>query len=117
MTRPYNPELGPVAVTGVTPAEGRRWAKATNEGLMLAYPEDGAQQYHEVWILRLGARVRFIARGGRWYGPEHGGLYPAMCWAFAHGWIDPELGPEWSSLCAAEVWAHSTPLATAGDTR
>ncbi len=98
---PYDPDLGFVEITEfkLTPT----WKKAENWGPWLAYPEDGADHYHEVWMLvSPGGRVRFVARGGKQYGPELKDAYTATAWAFGHGWRDPGMSDEFNVKCIVE---------------
>jgi hypothetical protein len=108
---PYDTDLGPVEVVDFPDNDRKRWAKAENWGAWLAYPEDGADQYHEVWMLRWqNGRVRFVARGGQQYGPEHSSLVAATYWAFGHGWRDPEISDEHNLHCIVEVRTALTEL-------
>lgn len=101
--RAYDPDLGPVEVRPFPEKDRKRWAKAVNEGAWLAYPEDGADHYHEVFMCRLGGRYRFIARGALWYGPQLPHLCAAVYWAFGHGWLDPTNDFEFNVQCQVEV--------------
>lgn len=103
----YDPDRGPVDVQPFPVADKARWAKASNEGLWLAYPGDGADHYHEVWMLQLGGRYRFVGRGGVQYGPQHPHLCAAVYWAFGHGWIDPEISRQRNIRCQVEVRCNS----------
>lgn len=98
----YDPELGPVDVIDFPTKDQKRWAKAVNWGLWLAYPENGETQFQEVWMLRLDARVRFVSRG-RQHGPQHAHVVAATYWAFAHGWRDPAITTVHNIRCITEV--------------
>jgi hypothetical protein len=103
-TTAYNPDLGPVEVIDFPAADRKRWATADNWGAWLAYPEDGADHFHEVWMFRHNnGRVRFLARGGKQYGPEHKDVVTATYWAFGHGWRDPAITVEHNIGCIVEV--------------
>jgi hypothetical protein len=43
-----------------------------------------------VWMWRKRQRVRFYDEKGNQVGPEHKNVVPAVIWAAANGWIDPE---------------------------
>ncbi len=106
-TQVYDPDLGPVVIKDFPIKDVPRWKNAENQGQWFAYPEDGAPQYHEVFMLVLGDKVRFVGHGGNQYGPQHAGLYPAVCWAFGHGWIDPGATPEHNVACQVEMRCNS----------
>lgn len=99
----YDPDLGPVEIIGFPAKDRKAWGKAENWGLWLAYPEDGAAHFHEVWMLNLNGRVRYVARGGKQYGPQHRSVVAATYWAFAHGWRDPFCSLEFNVRCIVEV--------------
>lgn len=106
--RAYDPDLGPIAVVDFPDKDRKKWAKAKNLGQWFAYPEDGAPQYHEVFLCALGTKLRFIGIDGKQYGPEHRAMYPAFCWAFGHGWIDPGQTAEQNIACQVEMRCNST---------
>lgn len=101
----YDPDTdpNPVPVIDFPAKDRKRWARAENWGRWLAYPEDGALSYHEVFMLRLSGRVRFVGRGGKQYGPQHATVVAATYWAFAHGWRDPDMTPEFNVHCQMEM--------------
>jgi hypothetical protein len=43
-----------------------------------------------VWMWRQGQHVRFYDEHGNQVGPEHRNVVPAVVWAAAHQWIDPD---------------------------
>lgn len=98
----YDPDLGPVEVVDFPSRDTKGWTKADNYGPWLAYPEDGADHFHLVYMLRLGAKVRFVAHG-RQHGPQHSSVMAATYWAFAHGWRDPFASAVENVHCIIEV--------------
>jgi hypothetical protein len=61
---------------------------------------DGDPEYlcrTPVWMWRRGQRVRFFDAQGNQVGPEHKNVVPALIYAAANCWIDPE--EPWWSLC------------------
>ena len=42
-----------------------------------------------VWMYRKGQRVRFFDEQGIQVSPEHRNVVPAVIWAAANSWIDP----------------------------
>jgi hypothetical protein len=110
-THVYDPDLGPIAITDLSAKDKKRLARATIYGAWLAYPEDGAAEYHEVFMVVINSgRVRFIARGAKQYGPEHKSIYAAYCWAFGHGWHDADATHEQNVQCIVEIRSNSTLL-------
>ena len=61
-----------------------------------------------VWMWRKGQRVRFFTSQGVQVGPEHANVFPAMCSAFAAGWIDPNLPTYVNWLCQVEAGRFRT---------
>lgn len=109
-THVWDPDIGPVNVTDFPERDRKRWAKAENTGAWLAYPEDGAAEYHEVFMLELRGKFRFVARGGKQYGPELQSLVAAIYFAYGHGWIDPEVPFERNVRCQVEVRCNTRSL-------
>lgn len=111
-THVWDPDLGPVKVTQLSDADAKRWgnSKAIVHEQWAAYPEDGAEQYHEVFLVQLGSKYRFISWGGVQYGPELKDLVTAVYFAFGHGWIDLSISFEQSVQCMVEMRSNTRPL-------
>lgn len=101
----FDPDLAPIEIALFPAAAWKRWkGKCSTAGRWMAYPENDAREYTEVFELwGPGNRVRFVARGGTQYGPELPSPYVATCWAFAHGWRDPDLTPDFNVRAQVEV--------------
>lgn len=103
----WDPDLGAVEVVPFPTQDVKRWVKAENQGMWYAYPEDGAPEYHEVFMLCLNGRYRYVSRGGIQYGPELRHLVEAVYFAFGHGWLDSTATSSQNVRCQMEMRCNS----------